>query len=89
MRGDYLDSRRGDGAIELDPFGYDRFSSFDRDPQSPFFCNERWIDLQRIPESGFSRDSPDESVGRRGPLFSALSSGPSQDFQGAMEGGPT
>jgi len=43
MRGDYLDSRRGDGAIELDPFGYDRFSSFDRDPQSPFFCNERWI----------------------------------------------
>ena len=53
MRGDYLDSRRGDGAIELDPFGYDRFSSFDRDPQSPFFCNERWIDLQQIPESGF------------------------------------
>ena len=69
MRGDYLDSRRGDGAIELDPFGYGRFSSFDRDPsrdpQSPFFCNERWIDLQRIPESGFSRDSLDESVGAR------------------------
>ena len=66
MRGDYLDSLRGDGAIELDPFGYGRFST--GTPKVPFFGNERWIDLQQIPESGFSRDSPDESVGRRGPL---------------------
>ena len=87
MRGDYLDSLRGDGAIELDPFGYGRFST--GIPKVPFFVTKGGSNLQRIPESGFSRDSPDESVGRRGPLFSVLSSGPSQDFQGAMEGGPT
>ena len=38
MRGDYLDSRRGDGAIELDPFGYDRFST--GIPKVLFFVTE-------------------------------------------------
>ena len=38
MRGDYLDSRRGDGAIELDPFGYDRFST--GIPKVPFIVTK-------------------------------------------------